>query len=201
MVRLHESLHGRVGRPEQHVSDILRGSLVLVIAALDAVVSSGVASLLPDLIRTGAIGESIRKWIKANPDAVADSLMLDDPVAALASALEERLLLTSSFQRVEKVQEVLRDFGDCAVDWTDVADRANRARVGGKAKWTESEVRRRLNAFVERRNAIAHQGDLNARGTAAKTIQRPYVQEAIGLVTCTGAHVCGIVKARKRLLR
>lgn len=201
LVRLHSQLHGQPGRPQQHVSDILRSSLVLTMAALDAVVSSSVASVLPELIRCNGIAEAMQKWVKANPDAVVQSLMEEDPVRALAQMLEERLLLTSSYQRVEKIQQVLCDYADCHVDWGDVARRANEAKVGRKKNWTEGEVRRRLNAFVERRNAIAHQGDLKATGASTAPIQRDYVVEAIGLTKCTGAHVCAIIKARRKQLK
>lgn len=200
MVRIHSSLHGQAGRPQQHVSDILRGSLVLAVAALDALVSSSVAAQLPKLMRSGSIDDAMQKWIKANPDAVADSFASDDPVRAIATSLEERLLLKSSYQRVESIQRVLSEFADCEVDWSDVAERANTSRAGRKRTWTDDGVRRRLNAFVERRNAIAHQGDLKANGSSATPIQRAYVEEAIALVKCTGQHICVVVKRRAQVL-
>jgi hypothetical protein len=199
MVRLHEKVHGKQGRPPQHVADILRGALVLSIAALDALVSASVAGLLPQLIKTNAIDPALERWIKANPDVVVECLASTDPVQALTQALDEKMLLTSSYQRVERIQAILSDFGDCQVVWTDVAVAATNARVAGRA-WTDADVRKRLNAFVERRNAIAHQGDLKSGTIGAMPITRPFVEEAIGLIECTGKHVYAVAKKRKRQL-
>jgi hypothetical protein len=51
LLLLDPELHGVAGRPKQHVSDLLRGALVLSVAALDALVLDSVVAAIPRAVR------------------------------------------------------------------------------------------------------------------------------------------------------
>jgi hypothetical protein len=73
LLTLHGELHGSRGRPAQHIADILRASLVLTVAALDAFVYEAVVEAVPPLARQGRLG------VKA--DKIADATQLLTAIA------------------------------------------------------------------------------------------------------------------------
>jgi len=67
LLALHPVIHGTTGRPKRHVSDVLRGALVLAVAALDSLVVDSVVEAVPSLARKGALGKTAGKWVKEDP--------------------------------------------------------------------------------------------------------------------------------------
>jgi hypothetical protein len=96
-------MHGKRGRPPQYVSDVLRGSLVLALAALDALVTDTILEHLPCLIREGQLTATIEDWLKvgANRQTVADCFAESSPSKALAHAVEVSVFSKSTYQRPE----------------------------------------------------------------------------------------------------
>lgn len=197
LFEVHRELHGHVGRPAQHVSDVLRGALVLAFAALDALVSDAIAELLPSLIRKQKTGPMVVRWIKDNPDLAAECLAETNPVEALARKLDETALMKNTFQRAEAVERVLKEYADCDVDWASIAAELTKRRVAGKS-WAASDVKRRLNEFADRRNQIAHEGDLIPGRTKTNGIRLAYVEESVDMIDVVGHHVCTLAKKRKK---
>ena len=64
VLTLHQALHGGPGRPHQHVSDVLRGPLVLAVGALDGLVLEAVVKTVEPAARQGQYGGSVIKWAK-----------------------------------------------------------------------------------------------------------------------------------------
>jgi hypothetical protein len=193
LLALHPTIHGTPGRPKRSVSDVLRGALVLALAALDSLVVDSVAEAVPALARKGALGKTAAKWIKEDPEAVLACFSDTDPPAAL-SALYRLQLGQITFQRAAAIEGVLRDVIDCEPPWDEAA-----AVLSDQGEtWTADEVREYLDGYVARRNRIVHGGDLKGTGTAAEPIQRRYVALAAVVVQSVGDAISTVVDRRVR---
>jgi hypothetical protein len=67
------------------------------------------------------------------------------------------------------------------VDWDAIAARLKLA--------TGDEAKKLLNGFVERRNEIAHSGDVPAGTTRATSINRPYVDKCLRTTRATAEQI------------
>lgn len=201
MLAVHSALHGTPGRPPQHVSDILRGALVLALAALDALVTDVTLEALPDLVRKGCLSDTLAEWMREKDNRGAAARCFEDalPATALVRALGETTLTKSTYQRAEQIERVLDSFAGCRLGWDAVARELTARRVGGRS-WTGDEVKSRLNAFVDRRNQIAHQGDVAAGKQSATGIRLAYVEEASEVILIVGRQVRRCVSARLKSL-
>lgn len=180
LLAMHGQVHGTRGRPRQNVSDLLRGTLVLTMAALDAVVLDAVINAVPDLARQGRLGENMDKWVKADPKRVMDCFAAHDPHVALCEVARANLG-TTTFQKAEMIEGVLIDTLACPAPW----GRAALKMTTTKNEWTERTVKDRLNIFVLRRNRIAHDGDM-ANESRTTPITFRFVSEARQLVEAVG---------------
>ena len=191
LIDLHPRIHGSRGRPAQYVSDILRGALVLGVAALDALVADSVAEAIPPLAKRGVLGETVAKWIKDESKAVLACFAEEEPHEALAKVCREQLTV-QTFQRVEAIEGVLRDVLGCAAPW----ERAAQALSVDAEQWTPDGVKRRMNEFVERRNRIVHNGDLRGQRGTTQPIRREYVEDAVRVIRAVGGAVGAVIAAR-----
>ncbi len=187
LLALHSQLHGTRGRPQQHVSDLLRGALVLTMAALDAVVLDAVVASIPDLARQGRGGNNLKKWIDEDPHGAIACFAAPDPHAALAELCRSRLG-NLTLQRAEMIEGVLRDTVGCNAPWDHTAKLLSTKRKQVRA----ADVKRELTTYVERRNRIAHDGDRAPSGRTTP-IQRSFVSGALGLVRAVGTATCEVV--------
>lgn len=184
LLALHPTLHGIQGRPRQHVSDVLRGALVLSVAALDALVLDSVVAAIPRAVRDGQLGPNVAKWVKEEPEEFL--ALLPDPESALKLAEMCRLKLGQiTFQKVAMIEGVMYDVVRRGQPWTRAAD----ILTAGGGAWDSNDVRVRLNEIVERRHRIAHSGDMRLNTTATQPIQLPYVQEAARVIKAVGQAV------------
>lgn len=201
MLSVHPEMHGKPGRPPQHVSDILRGALVLALAALDALVTDATIEALPTLIRRGCLPDTLTDWMKEkdNRDAAARCFEHPQPVSALVHALETTTLTKSTYQRAEQIERALDCFAGCRLDWNALADELTQRRVGRRS-WSAADAKARLNLFVERRNQIAHKGDVADGKRSATGIRLAYVEEASELILIVGRHVRRCISARLKTI-
>lgn len=184
LLGLHPLLHGIAGRPRQHVSDVLRGALVLSVAALDALVLDSVVAAIPTAVRDGHLGPNVAKWVKEEPEEFL--ALLPDPERAQKLAEMCRLKLGQiTFQKVAMIEGVMYDVVQRGQPWTRVADILS----AGGGVWDSHDVRVKLDEIVERRHRIAHSGDMRANSTATQPIRLPYVQEAARVVKAVGQAV------------
>ena len=196
VLALHQSLHGGPGRPRQHVSDILRGALVLAVGALDGLVLGAVVETVEPAVLKNANSPTVTKWVKENPDRLLGALSRSSPADELVLLCREQLS-TMTFQRAKMIDGVLVDVAQCEPPWRHAAI----ALTTPKRRWTEGQVAARLDDFVKRRHAIAHSGDAAASGRSSTPIQLPYVVEAEQVIRAVGLSVCDRVDERIRVLR
>lgn len=102
MITVQEDLHGGRGRPIQFFSDVLRGALVLGVAALDALVGDSVAEAIPALAQRGMLGDTVAKWIRDKSKDVLACFAEDNPHRALADLCREQLK-EQTFQRADAI--------------------------------------------------------------------------------------------------
>lgn len=197
LLSLHEPLHGIQGRPRQYVSDILRSSLVLAVAALDAIVVDSVSEAIPALAKKGALGPTVTKWAKDESERVVGFFAEADPHQALADLCREQLG-RQTFQRSDAIEGILRDVLGAEPPW-------DRAASGLSSTWntvvTGDEVKATLDAYVERRNRIVHSGDTVPGKTATRPIQFDFVLRGGTVIEAVGEAVFEAVSRRVREVR
>jgi len=184
LLLLHPILHGIAGRPKQHVSDVLRGALVLSVAALDALVLDSVVAAIPRAVRDGRLGPNVAKWVKEEPEEFLALLADRAPEAGLAELCRQKLGQLT-FQRAAMIEGVIRDVVQGEAPWSRAADLLS---TEGDP-WDAEDVKQKLDEIVERRHRIAHSGDLRPGGTSTLPIQLPYVQDAVRVIRAVGRAV------------
>jgi hypothetical protein len=184
LLLLHPVLHGTTGRPRQHVSDLLRGALVLSVAALDALVLDSVVAAIPRAVRDKRLGPNVAKWVKEDPETFLALLTATNASAQLAELCREKLGAIT-FQKAQMIEGVMRDVVQRGAPWPRAATLLSK----GGAKWSADKVKDTLDAIVERRHRIAHSGDMLPNRTATQTIQLSYVQEAVIVIRAVGQAV------------
>jgi hypothetical protein len=195
LIFLHGTLHGHPGRPQRHVSDVLRAALVLAIAALDALVVDSVVEGVGPVSKAAALGKTAGKWAKDRPEAVLACFGKANPHAALAKLAREQLG-PITFQRSEAIAGVMSDVLGCEPPWNSAAADLS-SQVPGET-WTETDVTRYLDAYVKRRNRIAHGGDVLSGKTRPESIRRNDVALAVRVVRAVSDAVSREVARRVR---
>lgn len=190
LLDLHQELHGKVGKPRRAVSDILRSSLVLALAALDGVVLEAVIEAAPLAAAKGRPGKDLAKWIAAEPHLVLEGIAAGEPSASLAEVARANIGRTT-FQKADAIEGMLRGSLGCESPWDLAAESLSDMRG---EEWTAEDIRSCLDTYVERRNRIAHNGDREPNRRAAKGIQYRYVRQAVDLVRAVGHAVCDVVE-------
>lgn len=161
LLELHPILHGTQGRPNQAVADVLRGALVLSLAALDAFVCDALLEAVPLLAkRKGALGANVTKWAKERPEQLVDSFAAPDPFEALVAICRNEIG-SMTFQKSAAIEGILVGSTRCSPPWSKVAE----SLQWTESEWTESEVKGKLDEYVQRRNRIVHGGDLTPERT------------------------------------
>ena len=194
LLDLHPVIHGGPGRPKQAVSDVLRGGLVLGLAALDAVVLDSLIRAVPKAARGGGLGPKAEKWVKEAPAEMLDALADADPWERFGQLCASRLG-GMTFQRSAAIAGMMWDLIQCEAPWATAANRLGGANAG----WTETKVCEDLDAYVKRRNQIVHSGDM-ATGRATTPVRLDYVSSAVVLTREVGEAVCSVVESRTRKL-
>ena len=192
LLELHPVIHGGPGRPKQAVSDVLRGALVLGLAALDAVVLDSLIRAVPKVARGGGLGPTAEKWIKEAPDEVLNALSKPDPWLAFGELCASKLGVIT-FQRSNAIAGVMNDLIRSDSPWTVAAERLG----GSEEGWTEKSVCEDLDSYVKRRNQIVHGGDMST-GQATAPIRLDYVETGVAIAREVGEAVCTVVERRVR---
>ncbi len=161
LVKLHETAHGKAGKPERFTSDAHRAAIVLAISALDAFVRDFVISRTRALLAAKtstlppALSEQIKRFLK--DDDLLQAARKDDLIErvekAFRSDFEKR-----SFQGTKNIEEQLR-----VVGYQDIFH-----EVAIRAGLNEDTLRADLDRFTQRRDAIAHRGITTFRSTHRK---------------------------------
>ncbi|GAA4718328.1 hypothetical protein GCM10023349_42850 [Nocardioides conyzicola] len=175
MIDAHGTLHGGGrGRPQQQAADVLRGAVVLGVAALDAFVMDVFIEAIPPLVKQGRLGNEAHTLVDSK--GLLHAVGAADPPGELARLASLQYARTT-FQRSSAIESHLRRFLGFTPDWTQVASRLKSASA--------DDAKKQLDGFVERRNQIAHAGDVPPGTTKASAISRPYVERCLRTVKVT----------------
>jgi hypothetical protein len=191
---------GARGRLDAANTDLLwlpRSAIVASIAALDAYIHSVVHDRLPHLFGQPVpppdqLCEELSqlmpiKSIGTFKEALP-TLLAHDTIARLLSRLSEKVLAFQAYQAPEKIEAVYRLIGHEAI-FDDVSD------IWTGPNTTANDLKRRLAAYVRRRNQIAHEGDVEADGQP-RPVQPEYAtgcrQFVAGLVARLNQVVYGV---------
>jgi hypothetical protein len=169
------------------VSDLLRGSLVLAVAALDGLVLEATVQAVPEAARKKVLGETAVKWAKESAEAMVQGLSEDDPANAFAQMIRPNLE-NLTFQRAAMIEGHLKGLLGADPPW-------DRASTNLQGRYSASRVRELLDDLVLRRHRIAHSGDLTPSG-ATKTIRVDYVQQGLDIIEAVGEAVDWVIAER-----
>ncbi len=157
---------GRLDAPNQDLLWLPRSAVVATISALDTYVHSVVKDRLPHQFSPGAIiPESLAEQLallmpvkNANTFRQAVPILLaHDTIGQLLKKLEDNFLQFQSFQAPDKIIEAYRLIG-----FNNMFEPVSDLWPGPNT--TTEHLKRRLAGYVQRRNQIAHEGDLEANG-------------------------------------
>jgi hypothetical protein len=184
----HYKEQSRIGRPGQHLADVLRGTVVLTCAALDALNEELLVRALPQAQRRGLLGG-------AAPTMRASRALVNDLRRPAGPPLGTRArdhLRWMTVQRPEMIEELVVNVLGADLPWRTAAVELTR---DSRRAWTDAEVRTRLGVLVERRNAIAHRGDLRPSGRS-ESIRRANVEADILLAYEVGHAIRDVIRQR-----
>jgi hypothetical protein len=162
----------KVGQPSNDEKELLRGSLVFAVGALDAYLSDLILEVVPEYgPKSAHMSEALKAIARADPG-------LSLRVALAASTSESRdefrtaladWLASKSFHGPEKVIQAL-GYLNCHVAWSDL-DRA-----------TGRDAAKELTKITDARHAIVHEGK-------KPYIKRDLAEQANGLVASLAHHI------------
>lgn len=188
LLALYRSLT-KTGRPPAHLSDLLRGALILTAAALDAYMHDVLAAASSGAERRGLLGARAAQWVggdlqlAALPQGAQRRRRVRDLVA---DRLERTSIMTSA-----AIGEHLHGVLGAGPPWVTAA-----ASVAtSEDPVDEVAVCARLDRFVQRRHLIAHRGDRTDRG-GLRAVSADYVEDQAFLVTQLAGAVEAVVRAR-----
>jgi len=194
LLLLHQSLHGKRGRPQQQVSDVLRGATVLAAGALDGLVLEVVVAATPGVAKKGELGPTAEKWVEADAKRVLGAFAKEDPHQELASLVRDKLARTT-FQKSAMIEANLRDIIGVPAPWQRAAITLSQSDDDSvEGEWTADEVKDALDEFMLRRDRIAHSGDQKAGSTGATPIKRDWVSYGVSVVEAVGEAICAEVE-------
>jgi len=157
---------GRLNAQNQDLLWLPRSAVVAAISALDTYVHSVIKERLPHLFSPAKeVPESLAEQLavllpvkNANTFRQAVPLLLaHDTVTQLLKKLEDNFLQFQSFQAPDKIIEAYRLIGIDNIF-------APVSELWPGPNTTAEHLKRRLAGYVQRRNQIAHEGDVEASG-------------------------------------
>jgi RiboL-PSP-HEPN len=184
LLHLNRTLQGR-GRPPAEIHDLLRAAVVLALGALDALVADLIADAVPAAAKAGNIGDRVEGWVRERPRDFVSLLSHRDPHRALADLVRSRMA-NMTLQRAAAIEETLSSVLKLSVSWEAAAKKLD-------TNTTAEQVKQRLDAFVARRNQIAHTGDAQTGRAALASISRDWVEAGVRNVAAIGEAVCDVV--------
>jgi len=177
LISVHDSTEKVEEISDQHYCDCYRAAVVLTISALDAFVRKIVISEIRNVISDTKkpINPELADYVKKllNQDKLLDAARNYNLLEKVEQAVKDDFE-TKSFQGEWKITFYLKMVG-----YKDIF-----SDVSVKADINESNLKRKLNVFTNRRHVIAHSGDYNLNQTPHKEneITKKYAKECIDTV-------------------
>jgi hypothetical protein len=175
LLKIHQKLAPH-GKPGIIHSDLLRAAVVLSVAGLDFYIHEKVCEEVPQLIRVrvgkqlpGKLAELIKK--EATHDKLIEILFKDRPLSHVSSIVR-RYLNNRTFQDPGKIEDALQILGLTDLWFC----------LGQQLSVSKEEAKLYVEQYVDRRNGIAHRGDLGkTRKSKNKVsrITRDYAQKCV----------------------
>lgn len=184
----HHRQQSSVGRPGQHLADVLRGTVVLVCAGLDALNEELLVGALPVAQQRGLL-------TGAQPTTKAARALLTDLRVASGPALGTRArshLRLITVQSPKAIEEYVVNMLGAQSPWMTASSELS---ITAGRPWTAGQVRDGLSALVKRRNAIVHDGDLRASGKT-ESIRRRAVETDVLLTYEVGRAIRDVIRQR-----
>jgi len=160
LATLYESLVS-IGVPQARADELLRAEWVARLAALDLYVHELVAGRMVSQFEgqlPAAAGFSKFKVSAETLRRVASAQTAAERTAAFDLDVRAQLALVT-FQMPDKIADGVRFTSDVRL-WEAVASNQNPTAPKGQIKQLQKDLKTTLSAIVERRNKIAHEGDL-----------------------------------------
>lgn len=185
LINLNKRLSNR-GRPPRENSDILRAAVVLSLGALDALVADAIVEAVAKASKQGKLGGRVAGWLGKDGQQSLSILAHEQPHSAMAEFVADKLS-GITLQRTAMIEDNLSAILGVDLDWAAAAK-----RVGDST--TADDLQERLNCLSDRRNQIAHKGDIKAGTTRPETIKRAWVERHIKDVRDTGEEICKCIR-------
>jgi hypothetical protein len=161
-----------VGQPSNDEKELLRGSLVFAVGALDAYLSDLILEVVPEHgPKSAHMGDALKAIARADPGLslrVALAASVSDSRDEFRAALAE-WLASKSFHGPEKVIQAL-GYLNCPVAWSDLDN------VTGR------DAAKELTKITDDRHAIVHEGK-------KPYVRRNLAEQANALVASLAAHI------------
>lgn len=165
-----------VGQPSNDEKELLRGSLVFAVGALDAYLSDLILEVVPEHgPKSAHMADALRAIARADPGLslrVALATSRSDSRDEFRAALAE-WLASKSFHGPDKVIQAL-GYLNCAVAWSDLDSATGR------------DAAKELTKITNDRHAIVHEGK-------KPYIKRDLAEQANALVAALARHIDGEV--------
>lgn len=177
LIAVHDSTEKVDEISDEHYCDCYRAAVVLTISALDAFVRKVVISEIRNVISDTkkSMNQELTDYIKKllNQDKLLDAARNYNLLEKVEQAVKDDFE-TKSFQGEWKITFYLKMVG-----YKDIF-----SDVSIKADINESNLKRKLNVFTNRRHVIAHSGDYNLNQTPHKEneITKKYAKACIDIV-------------------
>lgn len=177
------------GRPGQHLADVLRGTLVLACAALDAFNVGLLTRALPRAQRQGQLAG-------AAPTKKQTRELVKDLRRSAGPPLPDRVkssLRWITLQRPDAIEELVVNVLGASDPWSDAAAELTRLT---RRTWTAVDVRSELDALVTRRDSIVHRADASPGGDGSLSIRVRTVEGQLLLVLEVGRAIRNVINSR-----
>lgn len=194
LLELHRVLHGTRGRPSRLVSDVVRSSLVLSTASLDALVNTSLSASAPEALRNGLLGPWATEWVTKHRE-VMSALVDPDPPSFVGRVVQEKLANTT-LQSPEAIEANLQGVIQCPAPWNRALDLLRADAVDPNA-WTLEWLKDELREAIRRRHRIAHDADINpgaATPGAAMPIRRENVETWLWVIEKVGIATLDVIE-------
>ncbi len=181
LLGVYDALTQGRGHPPHFRTDVLRGAIVLLVAALDGLVLSLISAAIPFAAEDKTLGDSVEKWVKDDPGKFLTAFATADPLAVLKGIAQSELQ-NITFQRSAVIGDHLMRAIEVPAPWSTAAQKL----TSSKRQWQADDVKKELDALIERRNRIAHAADIPGPKKRAESIGRQFVLDAVELVSAVG---------------
>jgi hypothetical protein len=152
----------------------------LCLGALDALVADAIVEAVPEALKREKLGERVAGWLEKDGVRALNILAHSSPHRAMADFVAEKLS-GMTFQRTAMIEDNLEAILGIGPPWDSAAKRCD---------IDANQLKEYLNQFSDRRNQIAHKGDLKTGTKAPETISRDWVERHVEYVWTTGEAIC-----------